>query len=63
MYDVVEFSDVESEGRKLENGTGIKHAYRNDTWNREQFTYDPKLQEFVGVSKPSLLWNQFPTMM
>jgi hypothetical protein len=45
------------------NATGIKHDYCNETWNQEEFTYDPKPQEFIGVSEPSIMWNQFSTMM
>ena len=63
MYGNVECSDVESDGGDLGNETNIKHVYRDDTWKQEHITCDPKLQNFVGVPKPSIMWNQFLTIM
>ena len=63
LYGYVECSDYESNGGDLRNGTGIKHVYKDDTWNQEHFTYDPKSHDFIGVSRPNIFWNQFLTMM
>jgi hypothetical protein len=51
MYKLANFNDGESEG------------YRDETWNQEQFTYDPKPQEFLEVLEPTFMWNQFPIIM
>lgn len=50
FYGNVECNDEENDGRDLGNANGIKHMYHHDTWKYEQFTYDPKPHEFVGVS-------------
>jgi hypothetical protein len=63
IYDDVESNDVENDGGNLGNRSSIKHVYRDNTWKYEHFMYNPKLQDFVRVSKPNLGWNQFPTMM
>jgi hypothetical protein len=49
------FSDIESDCEEVGNATGIKHDYCDETWKQDQFTYDPKPQEFVGVSKPTIM--------
>jgi hypothetical protein len=46
----VESSDLESDGGDFKNENGIKYVYRDNMWKQEHFTYDPKLQEFVGMS-------------
>jgi hypothetical protein len=51
MYDGEEISEAENKGREVGNTTRIKHDYRDEIWNQEQFTYDLKLQDFVGVSE------------
>jgi hypothetical protein len=63
FYDDMESSDIHSNGGDLKNINGIKYVYGDDTWNQKQFIYDPKPQEFVGVSEPNIVWNQFPIMM
>jgi hypothetical protein len=63
LYDNIKCSDYESDCGDLRNGSNIKHIYRDDMWNQEHFIYDPKSHDFVGVSKPNVFWNQFPTMM
>jgi hypothetical protein len=59
----VEWSDGESDGGDLGDGTSIKHVYRDDIWKQEHFIYDPKSHDLVGESGPNVLWNQFSTMM
>jgi hypothetical protein len=35
FYGNVESSNIESDGGNLGNANGIKHVYRNDTWNHK----------------------------
>ena len=41
-YEAGDFSNIESHGEEVDNATGIKHEYRDETWKQDQFTYDPK---------------------
>jgi hypothetical protein len=50
MYETGNYSEIESDGEDVGNATRIKHDYRDETWKRNQFTYDPKPQRFLGVS-------------
>jgi hypothetical protein len=63
LYDYLESNNAKSDGVDFRNQNGIKHIYCDGTWKQEHFIYDPKPQEFVGVSKPNVVWNQFPIMM
>jgi hypothetical protein len=59
----MQWSDVESDGEELRDGTDIKHVYWDDTWNQEHFTYDSKSYDFDRESEPNIFWNQFSTML
>ena len=37
FYGNVEWNDVDNDGGNLENATGIKHVYYDNTWKYEQF--------------------------
>jgi hypothetical protein len=63
IYEEEGLSDDESDGGDFDNGSGIKYTYRDDTWKQDNFTYDLKPQDFIGVSEPTRRWNQMPTMM
>jgi hypothetical protein len=63
IYEEDRVSDMENEGGDLDNGGGIKYVYHDETWKQEHFIYDPKLQEFIGISEPTTRWNQFSTML
>ena len=59
MYEAGEFNDTKRDGGEVGNAIGIKNGYLDEIWNHEQFTYDLKAQDFVGVLEPILIWNQF----
>jgi hypothetical protein len=63
IYEEDGVCDVENEGGNLDNRGGIKYVYHDKTWKQEHFTYDPKPQESIEVSKPTTRWNQFSTML
>jgi hypothetical protein len=42
---------------------GIRHAYRDETWSQKCFTYDPKLQEFLGRQGTMQFFYHFPTIL
>jgi hypothetical protein len=43
-----EFFDDDGEG---EDVNSIKHRFRDETWGKSNFTYDPEPNEFIGSSK------------
>jgi hypothetical protein len=61
--------EFESEEEEGSDGNGhvdvnsVKYQYRNDTWGKENFTYNPKPMEFRGWEGGTQEWARFPTFM
>jgi hypothetical protein len=56
-------SDDDNEGGEMGDPNGVKFLYRDSTWKKTHFTYDPKPQEFIGTSRANIFWRSFPTML
>jgi hypothetical protein len=40
-----------------------RHAFRDETWSQEFFTYDPKPMEFIGRRGTSQFFQFIPTVL
>jgi hypothetical protein len=61
------FSDDSSEYFTDDEGgvenNGVKHAYRDETWSQDFFTYDPKPKQFLGRRGTSKFFDHIPTIL
>jgi hypothetical protein len=63
--DISEYDIEEDEGANSGDGdlNGIKHLFRDDTWNTKYFTYDPKPKDFTGRIGTSQFFEHTPTIL
>jgi hypothetical protein len=51
--------DDEGDEEGIGGWNSMKFLYYDSTWNKEHFTNEPKLMEFMGVFAPNVFWYQF----
>jgi hypothetical protein len=42
---------------------GVRFMYRDNIWNQDNFSYEPKCMEFRGDSIPNVFWYRFFTFL
>lgn len=53
---------LNADGRRDdEDVNSIKYRFRDETWGKANFTYNPKPNEFIGSSKPTKEYRRIPT--
>jgi hypothetical protein len=57
-------SDSDDEGGATGDLNGIKHVYRDETWGKESFEYDPPRRAFTGCGGPTFeALRRMPTFL
>jgi hypothetical protein len=65
VSDISEYeTDEEGNGNIGDVGSeSVKHAYRDETWTQNSFTYDPKPQQFIGRRYTAQFFEHIPTIL
>jgi hypothetical protein len=58
-----ELEDEEDDTMGDVGSNGVKHAYQDETWSQQFFTYDPKPQEFLGKRGTSRFFDHIPNIL
>ena len=58
-----EFLEYETDDEGSGKSNGVKHTYRDETWTKDFFTYDPKPKEFLGRRGTSQFFELLPTIL
>jgi hypothetical protein len=64
----LDISDSDSSKEEMEGGVeninGVRHIYRDETWTKQKFAFDPPSMEFTGVGGPrGTIFHRMPTFM
>jgi hypothetical protein len=63
--DISKYDTEEEEDGNLEDGdfNGIKHIFRDETWNTNSFNYEPKPKEFTRRMGTTQIFPHIPAIL
>jgi hypothetical protein len=65
MSEISEYDSEDEDDKNMGDGVidALKHKYRDETWSQRSFTYDPKLQDFIGRRGTMQFFHHMPTIL